>query len=185
MVLDQKAKIIIHLECQSHGWLNYPSVIAGRGCRTNCESEPGCRWINQLYLSFLRHPFLPALASTLPPTPRPPALSSTHTHTHTQTSPQGCQGDSNVILNCCHLCWASTSEKGREMSDIKNKYVDCSAHRLRGKDRSREVKTGWKEKETRMCYCWRSNIYQDQAIIDCDKSKNGGSQFFGWLVIKR
>ena len=38
----------------------------------------------------------------------------------------GCLGYGNVILSCCHLRRASTSKRGREKDDIKNKYVDYS-----------------------------------------------------------
>lgn len=126
--------------------------IAGRGCRTNCESAPekGYLWINRHYLFS-------------PPLPRPPlsyvswALSSTlpaaSLNTHTETGLQGCQGDGNVILNCCHLCSASIGEKGRKENDIKNKYVDCSVHRLRRIDGQKKRERSHEGKEIFHCYC--------------------------------
>ena len=54
--------------------------------------------------------------------------------------PQRCQGDDNVIRNCCHSCWASTSEKGREKSDTAL-CTDCKGWKTEaergGQDKNR------------------------------------------------
>lgn len=136
IVLGWKAKIIIHLKCRSHGWVNYPGIKARRGCRTNCESEPECLWMYQLYL------FFPPAFPQLPPQ-HSPLHPSTHTHTHNGL--HGYQGDGNVTLNCCHLCWASINKSMKKIV-IKNTWIAACTDWERWTDWSRENRARWKEK---------------------------------------
>lgn len=135
---------MLNLGCQSSSAADCVLPTTGRGHKTNNESEAEmlCLWIK---------PALPILSScthfsyapSVPFSTLPPAS----LNTLTQTSPQGCQGDGNVILNCCHLCWASTSKKGKGKNDIKNKYVDRSVNTLKAMERQKEEQTGRGEKK--------------------------------------
>lgn len=113
----------VNLNRWSHGWVNFSCEIARRGYWTICESEPECLGIYQFYPFFLPAP-IPLMCS----------LSSLNTplcipvHTHIQICPHGYQGDDNVTLNCCHLCWASTNENSMKKNVIKNTWTAvCTA----------------------------------------------------------
>lgn len=114
--------------------------MLGRGCRRNCESEPavGCLWINRLYLSCPPLP-IPLLWS-LSNINTPPSFTQ---HTHTNTRPQGCQGDGNVILNYCHLCWVPVKQERKTV--ILKINTRISVYTEKWKDRSRENAANWKE----------------------------------------
>lgn len=70
----------------------------------------------------------------------------------THNGPQGCQGDCNVILDCCHLFWTSTNEKGRESNGVKNKCVNCPQTGRMDRQQLREY-DGIKRRKTSICCC--------------------------------
>lgn len=108
--LCKKARIIIHLKCQSHCSVNYlhngKKGVAGQ---TVNQCQDAYDYASFTF-SLLLHPFLcrvPSALSTLP---------TASLNTHLQTSPHSYQGDGNVTLNCCHFLlleyhWAGHKEE--------------------------------------------------------------------------
>lgn len=99
-------------------------------------------WIRARVL--MNVPALPFLSSCVPSAPSstlPPASLNTHTH----NGLHGYQGDGNVTLNCCHLCWASINKSMNKIV-IKNTWIAACTDWERWTDWSRENRARWKKK---------------------------------------
>lgn len=148
----KKAKLIIHMKCQSCGWADHPGVIAGRGCRTNCESEPetGCLWINQLYL-FSPPPPIALLCSLSSLLNTPPCFLNTHTYTHRKAAHRVAK-EMVTSFSTAAICVERVPVRRAERRMILkiNAWIAVCTDWEGWTDRSRENRAGWKARDQDM-----------------------------------